>query len=315
VLFPAPLLTIPLKEKAYMFINLRKVEKIGLFLLFSATALAQNSGSAFVSFGYRLPPAEIAAAPGQILMISVSGSRMQLSGPVRATVDSAGNYPTELAGFTVSLLQADDPKQVQAQIIGIKQAGCTDPSCAMITSITLQIPSELKVPSTASLLVNDAAGLLINIPVHAVSDSVHVLNSCDQTSVFQSQFDGQSFPGCVPAVISNNQLSGPANPVRPGDTVAVFLYGVGISGVPGVTFAHDFRENAGGRSSNFAGGDVPAFIGPISKWGLYQANFIIPQIPPGLTVFVCDGQRIQSNLTVTVSGATSADEIRLCIQP
>ena len=116
-------------------------------------------------------------------------------------------------------------------------------------------------------------------------------------------------------MISNNQLSDFTNPVRPGETASVFLYGVGISGIPGVTFTYDFRENAGGRSANFAAGDVPTFIGPTGPQGVYQANFVIPSIPPGTNVPVCDGQRIRSNLTVTLSGATSSDAVRLCIQP
>ena len=161
------------------------------FILSLATSLVLSSnvvhgqgagGSALTSFGYHLPPSAVTAAPGQILMISVSGSRTRLSAPQTAIVDGAGHFPTQLAGFTISLLQSQQPKQVEAHPIGIQQSACTDSLCEPITSITLQVPMELQAPSnTASLLVRDTGGTLIVIPLNAVTDRVHVLNSCDQT--------------------------------------------------------------------------------------------------------------------------------------
>ena len=57
------------------------------------------------------------------------------------------------------------------------------------------------------------------------------------------------------------------------------------------------------------------FIGPMGRQGVYQANFVIRNIPAGITIPVCDGLRVLSNLTVTVSAPASSDEVRLCVQP
>jgi len=47
--------------------------------------------------------------------------------------------------------------------------------------------------------------------------------------------------------------------------------------------------------------------------GTYQVNFQVPQIPAGLPA--CDGQKIKSNLTVTISGSNSFDAAQICVAP
>jgi hypothetical protein len=47
--------------------------------------------------------------------------------------------------------------------------------------------------------------------------------------------------------------------------------------------------------------------------GLYQVNFAIPPIPAGVPA--CDGSKIKSNLTVTISGPNSYDAAQICVVP
>jgi hypothetical protein len=47
--------------------------------------------------------------------------------------------------------------------------------------------------------------------------------------------------------------------------------------------------------------------------GMYQLNFAVPPVPPGLPP--CDGVRIKSNLTVTVAGPNSYDAAQICVTP
>jgi hypothetical protein len=45
--------------------------------------------------------------------------------------------------------------------------------------------------------------------------------------------------------------------------------------------------------------------------GTYQVNFAVPQVPAGLPP--CDGVRIKSNLTVTITGPNSSDAAQICV--
>lgn len=49
--------------------------------------------------------------------------------------------------------------------------------------------------------------------------------------------------------------------------------------------------------------------------GLYQVNFMVPPIPAGLNLPRCDGERVRSNLTITISGINSMDSASFCVEP
>jgi hypothetical protein len=56
----------------------------------------------------------------------------------------------------------------------------------------------------------------------------------------------------------------------------------------------------------------PLFVGYTGS-GTYQINFAVPPGPLGVPA--CDGVKIKSNLTVTISGPNSYDAAQLCVEP
>jgi hypothetical protein len=58
---------------------------------------------------------------------------------------------------------------------------------------------------------------------------------------------------------------------------------------------------------------APAFAAAFGDSDSYQVNFIVPPVPAGLPA--CDGVKIKSNLTVTITGANSYDAPQLCVAP
>jgi hypothetical protein len=55
---------------------------------------------------------------------------------------------------------------------------------------------------------------------------------------------------------------------------------------------------------------APLFAAHVGE-GTYQVNFVVPPVPAGLPV--CDGVKIKSNLTVTISGPNSYDAAQICL--
>jgi hypothetical protein len=76
----------------------------------------------------------------------------------------------------------------------------------------------------------------------------------------------------------------------------------------------DFRPNAPASPAvaGFGVTAAPLFVAHVGA-GTYQINFLVPPVPAGLPP--CDGVKIKSNLTVTVTGANSYDAALLCVAP
>jgi hypothetical protein len=82
--------------------------------------------------------------------------------------------------------------------------------------------------------------------------------------------------------------------------------------VTDVQLNFDFRPNAPASPpvAGFGITAAPVYFG-YTGGGLYQVNFAIPPVPRGLPA--CDGNKITSNLTVTIAGRNSNDAAKLCV--
>jgi uncharacterized protein (TIGR03437 family) len=78
-----------------------------------------------------------------------------------------------------------------------------------------------------------------------------------------------------------------------------------------VTIAFDFRPDAP-PSPPPPGASAPAFAGMTPGFaGLYQVNFVVPEIPPGYK-WQCGA--VRSNLTVSIGVKTSFDGAGICVR-
>ena len=296
---------------------------------------AQNSrNGALLGTGYRIPSNVIVAAPGQLILISVSGIALKATNPIRGVPSSTG-YPLELNGIKVRITQSGGaPKE--AGLIAVQQTGCpaSAGNCIPTTSITLLIPEILGTDSSrwfdlaSTLDVMDGAVTVAEFPLRAVSDNLHIMNSCDATLVFMSIFyDVPNANSCLPNVIQDQRLVNTNNPIKPGSGVASYLYGGGASVVGDDPFGRaetvqsfdlhfDYRPNApGSRAVPGFGLTGKPFLSVGYNGGHYQVNFMVPPIPDGLQLPRCDGAMIRSNLTITISGSYSMDSASFCVEP
>ena len=163
-----------------------------------------------------------------------------------------------------------------------------------------------------------------------MSDNVHVLNTCDDSQVFVSAAVSVPQTVCASVVMGGNALNSLYNLAHAGDPLAVWLYGMGAKTqqptdccnspdqlsrpVQDFQLNFDFRPNAPAfpAVSGFGVTGAPQFAAYVGA-GMYQLNFTVPPIPAGLPA--CDGVRIKSNLTVTVTGPNSSDAAQICVAP
>lgn len=293
---------------------------------FSGMAQAQT-GIGVAGFGYRNPANTITAAPGQVLMVSVFGIVTRIPDPVLPVANNAG-FPTEVKGISVDFVQG--PVTVQLEIRGIQQSPCPPSgACSPATSLTIQIPYELNPDSgiQALLRIKEGGAPLADVVLSAVTDSVHVINTCDQTGIFLSLAYGMPADSCTPMVIhAHGPLVGTSAPAKPGETLVLWAYGLGAIEHPipepccaspdqlplalqpfNVSFTY---ADAGRFPQRRLAHVVPDYVGMVGA-GLYQVQFVVPAVPSDIST--CYGR--SGNLTVQVSGPKSADVAQLCVQP
>ena len=127
-----------------------------------------------------------------------------------------------------------------------------------------------------------------------------------------------------------NQLNSLYNLAHGGDQLAMWAYGLGAKTeqspqccnspeqlakpVQQVTFNFDYQANAPASRAMPGLGQTadPTFAAYVGG-GVYQLNFVIPAPPADLPA--CDGVKVKSNLTVTVTGPNSQDAAQLCVAP
>ena len=140
------------------------------------------------------------------------------------------------------LIQPDGPA-LSVPMEGLQQPSCRarNVNCPVITSSTLVLPYDLQVPTQASaesamlrIFENDTA--VGDIPLHPISDFVHILNSCDQTPIYiGALLYASPAPGCRSVVQhANGDLVTSSNPASPGELLILNAYGLGVIklGVP-----------------------------------------------------------------------------------
>ena len=282
--------------------------------------------------GYQVPATSLAVAPGQVIVLHVHGVTTQIESNVTAVPGPSG-LPHVLAGVSVDLVQGKAGTATSLGISAIYQTHCLQP-CSPVTGITLQVPFELETNFVAN---NDPAPQLRisenGAPVGAVSllpvtDSVHVLNTCDDSQVSISAAISVPQNICAPVVMVGGALNSLYNLAQSGQELAVWLYGMGAITPPGPNCCNspdqlsqpvqsfqlnfDYRPNAPAFPvvSGFGVTSAPVFMAYVGG-GLYQVNFIVPPAPTGLPA--CDGVKIKSNLTVTLTGPNSSDAAQICV--
>jgi len=310
---------------------IRPAKRMILGLAAAAVSVLGQSSSpnTIIGAGY-LFPAPITVAPGQIITIFSKGVGSTLKQPAFA---AGSNLPTSLAGVTVTIGQDTN---TPAPIMEVRPAAvCAN--CGAMTAITIQVPYELKLPPPNGLFgvafvfvtENGAAGnwsILSPEP-----DQVHILTDCD-TVIGGS---GPSTGRCPWEVThANGTLVSAASPASAGEELVAYAVGLGATN-PAVntgqqatqptptkgTFrlSFDFGANALPSASSFSqivSSATPLYAGLTPGYvGLYQINFVVPDLPPGLPPCY-SGQGpsfVNTNLTVTVIGETSFDGAAICV--
>jgi uncharacterized protein (TIGR03437 family) len=298
---------------------------LGLAAL-AVSALGQSSTpNTIIGAGY-LFPAPITVAPGQVITIFAKG----VGGTLKQPSSAAGsNLPTSLAGITVTIGQDTN---IPARILEVRPAALC-PNCGTMTAITIQIPYELKLPPLNGLFggvfafvtENGVAGnwsFLLPTP-----DQVHILTICDTVIAGSGPATGR-----CPWVVThaNGTPVSTASPASTGEELIAYAVGLGATnpavntGEPATqptptagTFrlGFDFRPNAL-PSQPVAGLVTPLYTGLTPGYtGLYQINFVVPNLPPGLRP--CGAEQgssfVNTNLTVNVGGQTSFDGAAICV--
>ena len=322
---------------------LQRATRFALIAITTAlTSWGQSaSPNMIVGAGY-VSPTSLQVSPGQVLTIFAAGVGSSLTQPVLA---GPGNLPTSLAGIGVTIRQGTD---TLAPILKVSPVS-TCAGCGVITAITIQIPFTLMVfycsPALAcpAVLVetdlfvteNGVSGTLSAI--NPLPDQVHILTACDP--VLPGGNGSLPIGGlpCQPQVThANGVLVSNTNPATVGEELVAYAVGLGATNpvvpagqaatqpTPTVqTFNLDFNFHANALPAKpFATPTaplVPLFTGLTPGYpGLYQINFVVPPlqsalpcaagVPPPPAV-----SAVNTNLTVSVGGATSFDGAAICV--
>jgi hypothetical protein len=306
------------------------------FLFASIAGVRAQNAITLAGGGYAPPRLAQDAAPGQLLVVYLFGIQTNIPVAQLGTLPLGSSiWPDNIDGVSVDLVQGNPAEITPVQVRGIQQAQCPQPqACSPITGITIQVPFSIHTDYLAKgepvpqLRIGENGAVVGAVMLRPVSDSVHVIGTCDNTLIFLSAaFDiPQGF--CVPMVMNGQRLDTLTNPSHVGDTLAMWLYGLGAT-TPGpgpdlinnlpkpiqqFRLNFDFRPNATGSPAvaGFGLTDSPRFVAYLGA-GLYQINFTVPAIPAGVPL--CDNVRVKSNLTVTVSGSNSFDAAQICVAP
>jgi len=289
----------------------------------SASGQFLNPTGAVAGAGY-LYPGPINIAPGQVITIFTTGVPSPPSQPV---VAGAGALPTSLAGIGVTVSQTT---QIPVPVLRVSSGGCA--FCGTITAITIQIPYELQ---PIMLGVGPANGLIVTekgvagngIAFMPVVDQLHILTNCD--TILGG--NGPSSGRCPWEVThANGSLVSNTNPASAGEVLIAYAVGLGATN-PAMTtgqaatqatptaqtfrIGFNFTPNAP-PSAPPSLAPPPLYTGLTPNFpGLYQINFVVPDIPAGLSqCYSYQGTNfVNTNLTVSVGGQNSFDGVEICV--
>ena len=284
--------------------------------------------------GYSVPSSGLAVAPGQVIVLQVYGVTTAINSPIVPVLGPNG-YPLTLAGILVGLIQGKAATVTNLQLRGIYQTNCIAP-CSPVTGITLQIPFELESNYAAAgdpppqLRISQNGTVVGGVTLVPVTDNVHVLNTCDYDQIYISAAFSVPQNVCAAVVMGGAgiYLNSLYNLARGGDELATWVFGMGATTAPAANCCtspdqlgkliqpfllnFDFRPNATASPAvpSYGVTAAPLFAAYVGG-GDYQVNFAVPPVPAGLPE--CDGVKIKSNLTVTISGPNSYDAAQICV--
>ena len=289
----------------------------------SASGQSLNPTGAIAGAGY-LFPGPISIAPGQVITIFTTGLS---SPPAMPVVAETGNLPASLSGIGVTLSQAT---QIPAPVLRVISGGCA--FCGRITAITIQIPYELQpikpgLSAGTGLIVTENGVARDGIAFMPVSDQVRVLTVCDTVIGGSGPATGR----CQWEVThADGSLVSNTNPASGGEVL--IAYAVGLGATNPVTTTGQAATQARPTAQTFRIGfnfepnsppSAPPSLAPPPLYtgltpnfpGLYQINFVVPEIPAGLPpCYSYQGTNfVNTNLTVSVGGQSSFDGVEICV--
>lgn len=304
-------------------------------MLATVTLFAVRSGIAqvlptVVVSGYE-SPIHHRLAPGQVVPLFASGLPI-----TERFVADRMPLPTELGGLSVQFIQQQLASPISVPLLRV------EPLQNGITAVVVQMPYEMIPggyigPITAGPAPIDTGELQITwqrspgarIRIIPVQDRVKLLRTCD--SLPESLWEDPDARSrlCLPVVThGDGTLVSAARPATLGEIVVVYAFGLGrppeppVTGGPvpfpvvmpldkwGVNFA--FGLNAGPRPPTATPDARPTFVGLVPGFaGLYQINVRLPDRHREAAQ-LCANQG-DSNVTLTIWGATSNDSIGICM--
>jgi hypothetical protein len=206
--------------------------------------------------------------------------------------------PNSLAGISVTIKQSSPQQSIAAPLLAVQQLNTcstavgttpaptstspTEPPECLLTAITLQIPYELTPLPTISgdfaalsntgLVVTASGAESKTFSVLTITDTMHVLNTCDAFPPKQGDGTWVDVPGFVNPVCgstvthADGMLVTADSPAKPGETVVIYALGLGptspsvksgrptptpapilrggLGYAPMLTIQYDFRPNA-----------------------------------------------------------------------
>src|SRR5258708_16256094 len=201
---------------------------LALLLPISLSAQTITAGPV-VSAGYRIH-SPVPVSPGQVITLFLYTATPQLSAPA---VASTTPLPSSLAGFSIQLFQTfSDP--ISVPLLAVYPVdncyGLYPLACANLTALTIQIPRELAPnipragrPSNFAVLRVTVGGTSGDgIPLNAVTDDIHVQNTCDASAI------PSTAAGPCQAVVkhADGSLVNLTNPAVTGALLTVPAYGM-----------------------------------------------------------------------------------------
>ncbi len=303
--------------------NMMKAAVVGL--MFGMCPLFGQAPGTIASIGYRAPNA-VVAAPGQVVTLF---TRTQTR-PAQAIVATGATLPTTLGGFSVALSQTFSENAIAVPLLSVAPAQTCHKisgTCTEYTAITVQIPFELIPNGKGSRLPENLAELTVtdngvkgeSIGLSPVTDSIHILNSCD------ASLNPESGP-CLPMLVhADGNMVTSKNPANPGEMISLRAYGLGhadsrvASGeqspspavaVSGVVLDLRFGRTTaimppGADAASVAAQLVPGAV------GLYQLAFQVPAIPDSAP----ECTATEPNFRVMIGRGVSYDAAGICVMP
>ena len=260
------------------------------------------SANTIVGMGY-LYPEPVTVAPGQLITVFVQGN---VQGNISATLRQTSDSASLCSGLTAITIQI--PYEIEEPCLG----------CAL--------PYPGRPSPQLFVTANGVAGALFELS--PLTDRVHILTACDTVVP-----GGSGYPPCWPLVThADGSLVASGSPAYGGEEIVAYAVGLGPT-APAVptgraaatatptseTFLLDFnfRPNALAtqplqpfpiiingawpipsslliRPATDGLPSGPLFSGLVAGYvGLYQINFVVPQVPVGIEA--CSFGTIQSN--------------------